>query len=91
MWYASKYMAKKADNREQPAVGRLWGIHNRKQLPILVITFAIQLTEFWRLKRTLRRAGRVNRRPPLSNVWCRGGTIYASSSITAQYLAVLRN
>lgn len=53
MFYASKYLAKKTDERLPGMVGRYWGILNRDMLPFDLIELPLTFGQFFRLRRLL--------------------------------------
>lgn len=65
-YYASKYIAKPAAPGDARPTGRLWGIINRKALPIELLELPLLWAEFHTLRRLMRRyIGSVKPQP-----WC---------------------
>jgi len=53
--YAAKYMSKSEDLREHGKVGRYWGIHNRRALPINLVRAALSWLQAYTIRRTFYR------------------------------------
>lgn len=56
MWYASKYIAKKDARCDvRLPTGRCWGIRSEELLPILLVSYNVEPSQFWVLRRVLYR------------------------------------
>jgi len=68
-WYASKYIGKVGDELAIGRTGRIWGVWNRKALPMHVEEKPLAWREFYALRRIMRRYS--SRPKPLP--WCNKG------------------
>jgi len=53
LYYASKYMSKPAESPEF-WTGRVWGVVGRDLLPVILVTFELTWSQFYRVRRVLR-------------------------------------
>jgi hypothetical protein len=53
--YAAKYMSKEMPGAAVEGVGRYWGVRGRKYLPIEIIVVALEMPQFFRIRRILQR------------------------------------
>jgi len=53
LYYASKYMGKPAESPEF-WTGRVWGVVGRELLPVVLVTFALSWSDFYKVRRVLR-------------------------------------
>jgi len=87
MYYASKYMGKVAESPDF-WTGRVWGVVGRDLLPVVLVTFVLDWSQFYKVRRVLR--GWLERKRGKKS-WCRfrgqGMTAYMDDATSGRVLA----
>jgi len=93
-YYVAKYIAKVDDTIPCDNPGRFWGVFNREQLPIDIVSLVITLEQFYRLRRHSRKylAAMMKRRNDGKRVRLRGSphggcSLYISDAVARRLLA----
>jgi len=89
MWYASKYIGKEDDEGFDLEAGRVWGVVGRENLPIHLIQIPVTWTQFYRMRRVLRRwlSRRLKRKLKYAGLRGQGMTAYLDADSAARLLA----